>query len=132
MRANVCSTAPAALLAAALLAAVLAGSAGAETRTSSALLSLAPGESTTVALEENVTTGYSWRYDPARSTDPDCVTIADLGHERRGGEPAVGAPGLHRWQLTAVSRGRAAIRFVYQRPWEPEPAREHTVAIEVR
>ncbi|MDC7785408.1 protease inhibitor I42 family protein [Rhodoplanes sp. TEM] len=103
-----------------------------QVRSTTSAVTLAPGASATISLEENVTTGYSWRYDPAHSTDPGCVTIEDLGHAPRSGDPAVGAAGLHRWRLTGATRGHAELRFVYQRPWEQHSVREHVVAVDVR
>lgn len=103
-----------------------------QVRSTTAAVTLAPGASATISLEENVTTGYAWRYDPAHSIDPGCVTIEDLGHAPRSGDPAIGAAGLRRWRLTGAVRGRAELRFVYQRPWEKHSVREHVVAVDVR
>ncbi|WP_170149769.1 protease inhibitor I42 family protein [Rhodoplanes roseus] len=123
------------LLASALLvgAAPAAAQTPTQARVTSATVTLAPGEETTVSLEENVTTGYSWRYDPEHSKDTAGVIIQDLGHERRSGDPALGAAGLHRWRLRGVAAGHSDLRFVYERPWEHQPpAREHTLMVEVR
>lgn len=106
--------------------------AAAQARTASAPLTLTVGDSSTVSLEENITTGYSWRYDAAASRDAACITITDLGHAARAGDPAVGAGGLRRWKLVGAGRGRAELRFLYQRPWEQTPAREHTIIVDVR
>ncbi|WP_296519431.1 protease inhibitor I42 family protein [Rhodoplanes sp.] len=101
-------------------------------RSTAAPLRLAPGEETTIVLEENLTTGYAWRLDTA-SGAPSCVVITDLGHQQRGGNaPAIGAAGLHRWKLRAQSVCHADLRFVYQRPWEQHPVREHLVSVDVR
>jgi predicted secreted protein len=101
-------------------------------RSTAAPLRLAPGEETTIVLEENTTTGYAWRLDTS-SGAPCCVVITDLGHQQRGGNaPAIGAAGLHRWRLRGQSVGHAELRFVYQRPWEQKPVREHLVAVDVR
>lgn len=106
--------------------------AAAQAHTASAPLTLTVGESSTVSLEENVTTGYAWRYDAAASRAAACVTITDLGHAPRAGDPAVGAIGLRRWKLVGAGRGRAELRFLYQRPWEQTPVREHTIIVDVR
>ncbi|MFD2185123.1 protease inhibitor I42 family protein [Rhodoplanes azumiensis] len=104
----------------------------AQARTASAPLTLTVGESSTISLEENVTTGFAWRYDAAASRDAGCVTITDLGHARRSDAPAIGSFGLHRWKLVGADRGRAELRFLYQRPWEQKPVREHTIIVDVR
>jgi inhibitor of cysteine peptidase len=101
-------------------------------RSTAAPLTLAPGAETTIVLEENLTTGFGWRLDLSGGT-PCCVTITDLGHERRSGDTAaVGAAGLHRWRLRAQSAGHAELRFVYQRHWEQQPVREHLISVDVR
>ncbi|MFL9828212.1 protease inhibitor I42 family protein [Rhodoplanes sp. SY1] len=106
--------------------------AAAQSRTASAPLTLAVGETSTISLEENVTTGYAWRFDAAASRDAGCVTLTDLGHAPRAGDPAIGAFGLRRWKLVGAGRGRAELRFLYQRPWEQKPVREHTIIVDVR
>jgi predicted secreted protein len=43
----------------------------------------------------------------------------------------MGAPGLHRWSIEAVSAGRARIGFAYRRPWEAQPVRRHDVVVDI-
>lgn len=92
---------------------------------------LAPGQRTTVQLEENPTTGYRWQIDRAGSADLTIVRIDDLGFSAREGAAPVGAPGVHRWSIEGVSPGKARIVFEYLRPWEKEAVRRHEISVEV-
>jgi inhibitor of cysteine peptidase len=94
-------------------------------------LRLAVGHSARVELEENPSTGYRWGVDAKASSSLSIVRISDLGFsEREEGKHLLGAPGIHRWDIKAVSAGTANVVFIYRRPWENKPARNHEVAIE--
>lgn len=98
-------------------------------------LRLAPGERASIALKENPSTGYSWRIDKGASSNLAIVRIEDGGFTRDGGDrkpPLVGAPGVHRWTVEALSKGRARIEFVYERPWERKPVERHRVNVDAR
>lgn len=94
-------------------------------------LRLAIGHSASVALEENPSTGYRWAVDTKASSGLSIVRIDDRGFsEREEGKRLLGAPGIHRWDIQAVSAGTANVVFIYRRPWENKPARSHEVAVE--
>lgn len=94
---------------------------------------LAVGGRTIVSLRENPTTGYVWHFDVQGSTNAAIVTVHDLGFERPGSTPSmVGAPGVHRWSVAGMRRGRARLRFINSRPWEGSAVRQHTIIVEVR
>lgn len=94
------------------------------------VIRLAPGRSADFSLQENVTTGYSWRIDQDASRNLGILSISDGG--RSGGRRRmVGSPGLHHWNIRALKSGRAEIVFVYQRPWEPAPVQTRSVEVEV-
>ena len=69
---------------------------------------LAPGQRTTVQLEENPTTGYRWQIDRAGSADLAIVRIDDLGFSAREGAAPVGAPGSAAGVSRACPRARPA------------------------
>ncbi|CAL8970923.1 hypothetical protein RHODGE_RHODGE_03598 [Rhodoplanes serenus] len=97
-----------------------------------ATLRLALGAETTVVLEENISTGYVWRYVDQQGDAGVRIDVVDLGHRRRAGTSAnVGAAGLHRWHLRAAAPGRCELRFVYERPWERQPVRMHKLVVDV-
>jgi inhibitor of cysteine peptidase len=94
------------------------------------VIKLAPGGSAIFSLQENVTTGYSWRVDQAASRDLDILSISDGG--RSGGRRRmVGSPSMRHWKIRALKPGRAEIVFAYQRPWEPAPVKTRRVEVEV-
>ena len=94
------------------------------------VIKLAPGGSAIFSLQENMTTGYSWRIDPAASHDLDILSISDGG---RGGRRRrmVGSPSVRHWKIRALKAGHAEIVFAYQRPWESGPVKTRSVEVEV-
>lgn len=97
-----------------------------------AVLRLAPGESRTIALKENPSTGYVWRIDRAASSNLDILRIADNGVSRPQSGPPIGQPGVHRWTIGAISKGRARVAFVYGRPWEQGPVERESWIVEAQ
>ena len=94
-------------------------------------LRLSPGETTTIELPENVTTGYSWAIDPDASRNLGILTITDAGHRRAPGRARVGAGGKHIWTVKAVSPGSAVIALNYRRPWEKAAGRQQLFEVDV-
>jgi inhibitor of cysteine peptidase len=91
-------------------------------------IKLTPGGSATFSLQENVTTGYSWRIDQDASRNLGILSISDGG--RSGGRRRmVGSPSVRHWNIRALTPGRAEIVFVYQRPWEPAPVQTRSVEV---
>lgn len=116
-----------------LLAMILLDLAGA--RAAEETLRLAPGKRATIALKENPSTGYSWRVDAQASANLAILRIGEGGFttdDGAGDPPLVGAPGVHRWTIEALSKGRARVEFVYERPWEKKPIERHSVDVEAR
>jgi inhibitor of cysteine peptidase len=94
------------------------------------VIRLAPGGSAIFSLQENVTTGYSWRIDQNASRNLGILSISDGG--RSGGRRRmVGSPSVRHWNIRALKAGQAEIVFVYQRPWEPAPVQTRNVEVEV-
>lgn len=87
------------------------------------------GHEKTIILQENPSTGYTWKIDEEGSDNLSILTIVDHGHTRGADMP--GAPGRHRWTLRAKSSGHAALQIVYQRPWEPAPVETQRFGISV-
>jgi inhibitor of cysteine peptidase len=93
-------------------------------------IKLTLGASTIFSLQENVTTGYSWRIDQAASQNLGILSISD-GGQSKGRRGMMGSPGVRRWKILALKPGQAEIVFVYQRPWEPAPVQTRSVEVEV-
>jgi predicted secreted protein len=91
-------------------------------------------QSTTVELDGNSSTGYSWRLDNEASENTKLVTIDDLGYVKRelapGQRPVLGAPSKYQFKVTGVEVGTARLVFAYARGDEP-PAKTQEVSIEV-
>ena len=86
------------------------------------------GQTRTLALKSNPSTGYGWTLI---SRPGNLLTIRDRGY--RPGKPVMpGSPGTHLWSLTAQRPGEERVTFRYARPWETSgdaTAREIKVAI---
>lgn len=87
---------------------------------------LRKGQTFSVSLEGNPTTGYTWE-----------VLQVDEQVLRQIGDPAftpeseaLGAPGTQVLRFRAVGEGRTTLRLVYHRPWE-EADPEQTFFVEV-
>jgi inhibitor of cysteine peptidase len=93
---------------------------------------LAPHASSVIELQENPSTGYRWSIDAGASVNLSILRIGDLGFSQSGSAHPIGAPGVHRWRVEAVSTGSASIVFVYRRSWEQAPGRRHEVAVEAQ
>jgi inhibitor of cysteine peptidase len=97
----------------------------------SQVVSLSPGASTTIVLSENPSTGYKWRVDTAQSSNLAIVRVTDGGYQAAQ-TGLIGAPGSHRWQITARAPGTAKIVFGYARSWEHgAPAQTYMAEIDV-
>lgn len=90
-------------------------------------LALSVGESKTLTLPGNPTTGYMWSV--AEATD---VVRVELGLEQadtpRG---MVGCPRATVVTLTAVKAGQGTVKLIYARPWEKDKAPAETRAVNV-
>jgi inhibitor of cysteine peptidase len=96
-------------------------------------LELTVGEQAAIELEENPSTGYRWAIDAKAGVNASMLRIDDRGFSRDGsGKPLLGAPGIHRWSIKAVSAGSASVTFVYQRSWEATAIRTHRVTVQAK
>jgi inhibitor of cysteine peptidase len=95
---------------------------------------LRPGQSLSIALPSNSSTGYSWSlgaYDEAvlRPGQP-------FGESRTDPHPAgmVGVGGQTHWIFTAAAPGETVLNFSYGRSWErdtpPAQAARYTVRVQ--
>lgn len=79
-------------------------------------LSVKAGDSFTVTLCSNPTTGFQW--ESAVITDPSVLT--ETNHQFFGPEDEnlVGAAGRDVWTFQALKKGTSNISIAYSRPWE--------------
>ncbi|UCH51794.1 MAG: protease inhibitor I42 family protein [Chloroflexota bacterium] len=74
------------------------------------------GDTFTVTLCSNATTGFEWS-ESAQISDPTIVQKTD--HEFVAPDTGlVGAPGKEVWTFKALKKGTSTIVFEYSRPWE--------------
>jgi len=81
---------------------------------------VASGESFTVTLCSNPTTGFQWA--EAQISDP--ATIEQIDHQftppayTDGSPPAPGSPGKEVWTFKALKPGDSTVSMEYNQPWE--------------
>jgi inhibitor of cysteine peptidase len=80
-------------------------------------VSVTAGDSFSVTLCSNATTGYQWS-DTAQISD--LTVIEQLSHETLAPQNTkiVGAPGSEMWTFKALKKGTTTIHMDYSRPWE--------------
>lgn len=79
-------------------------------------LSLNRGQTITVSLPSNPTTGYSWSLC-SKNTRNTIVGIQKLPYEAEK-MGRIGSGGNQSWHITGKKRGLAHIKFEYRRSWE--------------
>lgn len=82
------------------------------------------GQSASVELQTNASTGYAWKVDADRGID--VILVATVA-TRPG---MVGAPSVATWRIRGSKRGTYRIVFRYMRPWEGKAVR--TLSYRVR
>ena len=80
-------------------------------------VSAAVGDSFTVKLCSNPTTGFQWS-ESAQISDPTVVQQMDHESLPPETEGLVGAPGKEVWTFKALKKGTSTISVEYGRPWE--------------
>ena len=80
-------------------------------------ISVKSGETFTIKLEANPTTGYEWS---ATISDESVVTLekSDYAPDEAASD-VVGSGGMQTLTFKALKSGSATIDLVYQRSWEP-------------
>ena len=119
-----------AILSGALLTACNGGNHAVNEDMNGQIISVKAGETLTVKLDGNPTTGYSWQ-------------LADMNDAilKQAGDPdykadslLVGSGGTYTYHFTAMSAGTVVLKFNYLRIWEKDvtPYRTFTITVEVK
>jgi len=89
------------------------------------------GESFTITLEANKTTGYEWQF--AKPLDESMVHLVSSDYLVEKTE-LVGVGGKQVWVFKAQKAGETAISFKYVRSWEKDipPVNEETFMIAIK
>ena len=79
-------------------------------------INIATGDTFTVTLCSNATTGFEWS-ESAQISDQ--TIVQQTGHEIVAPDTGlVGAPGKEVWTFKALKNGTSTIALEYSRPWE--------------
>ncbi len=93
-------------------------------------ITLQKGQTLTIKLEGNPTTGYSWEV-----VESEGAILQQVGEpEFEAESDLLGAPGTQTLRFEAVETGQMEFKLVYQRPWETdvEPLETFTVHVTVQ
>ncbi len=94
-------------------------------------IELAVGQSMTMTLPGNPTTGFLWSV--AECSDVVKVELAFERNTRPSAPPLCGRPQATVVTLTGVKGGQGTVRLIYARPWEKDTApvstRTYTVTV---
>ncbi|MCQ2352823.1 MAG: protease inhibitor I42 family protein [Victivallaceae bacterium] len=100
---------------------------------SASTITLEKGESFTVSLYANASTGYTWEF--LRAPDKRICKIAASRYVPSSTDPYfAGAGGKKQWIFQAVAPGTTMIRLCYRRNWEKNvrPAKVFDLHVEVK
>jgi inhibitor of cysteine peptidase len=89
---------------------------------------LGVGETATLVLEANPTTGYQW--EPAAAPDSAVVTIVSDTYVAPD-STAMGAAGSQRIVIKGVAAGTTTLELRYVRPWETDVAPAETASYDI-
>jgi len=98
-----------------------------------AQIELSPGQTLTITLPSNPTTGYSWQV-----TQIDLKTLKQQGEaeyrQSPGSKDLVGAGGTETFHFEALQAGETTLQLAYHRPWENgvPPIQTFSVTVIVR
>ena len=95
-------------------------------------VTLAAGDTLTVTLDSNPTTGYSWTENANIS---DRIIAQQIDHKYQPpGTSALGAGGKEIWTFKALKAGTSTISMEYRRPFETgvAPAKTFTLTLAVK
>ena len=80
-------------------------------------IELSPGQTLTITLPSNPTTGYSWQV-----AQIDTSLLEQQGQpdyqQSPGSKDLVGAGGAETFRFKALDTGETTLQLAYQRPWE--------------
>ena len=87
---------------------------------------VAVGDTMTLELSENATTGYRWRM---AEVGPSLRILEETFKASTG---AAGSGGVRHWTLVAENAGAVAMQVELKRSWQPEPARTFALTLLVQ
>jgi len=98
-------------------------------------IQITEGDTTTLQLDGNPSTGYSWVLQEEPRDYSQFVSIDVLGYSKPepkpGERPLLGAPKKFQVLVTGIAAGRAVLVFNYVKAGTPAPAKTQQFTIEV-
>lgn len=85
-------------------------------------IDLAVGKSSSVILDGNPTTGFTWNVASVSSDAVKVSTAIMPAKVKKGAPPVCGAPAPTQVTFTGVKPGKSTVVLEYKRTWETEPA----------
>jgi inhibitor of cysteine peptidase len=85
------------------------------------------GDTITIYLKENPTTGYQWN----ATVTPGLTIENDTYVADPKGPGIVGSGGMHYWLIRGTEAGEQAFNAIYKRPWEPETGDETRFTMDI-
>lgn len=83
-------------------------------------ITVSKGDTFTVRLDENPSTGYSWNLSAGNGLQ----VVSDRYIPNTTSPMIVGSGGVHEWTIKATGNGTYKVSGVYKRPWEPMAGNE--------
>jgi len=83
------------------------------------------GDTFTISLPSNPTTGYSWELD----FDPDYLELVSDDFVITSN--LFGAPGIQSFELKAINQGRTELTMIYKRSWEDQVAEKRVMLVQI-
>lgn len=81
------------------------------------------GETFTISLKSNPTTGFSWQPE----FDSGFLKLVSKNYESDSTLP--GSPGVEFFEFEAIKQGEVKVKMIYKRPWEPRSLEEQVTLV---
>ena len=88
---------------------------------------LAVGQTYSIDLDSNPTTGYSWKL--ASPTNSVFMLVTNSYEPGKHPTGMVGVGGVEHWIFKTMQKGRAELTLEYMRPWEKVAVKTNSLAI---
>ena len=83
------------------------------------------GETFTISLKSNPTTGFSWH------PEFDSELLKLVSKDFRSDSTLPGSPGVEFFEFEAIKQGQVKVKMIYKRPWEPRSLEEQVILIDI-
>jgi inhibitor of cysteine peptidase len=90
-------------------------------------VSVTAGQEFVIALESNITTGFSWQ----ASFDEDSLVLVEKTYKEKDNSGKVGGGGADYFRFKALKSGETKVTLSYRRPWETPSAQDKTAVFNV-